>query len=111
MREIVNASDNIFICDQCFNSLKSIAVSQAKCEKIINIFKNSVSDEFKSSTATFLDFETQPGEPSSSITFKNVEEFYTETPKSSPSKFKTEITKKRTINQLTTEFYLSVDVY
>ena len=41
---------DIFVCDQCFNSLKSLTVSQAKSDQILNNLKNSASSDFKSLT-------------------------------------------------------------
>ena len=51
-------SHDIFVCDQCFNSLKSLTVSQAKSDKILNNLKNSASSDFKSLTSK-LQYQTE----------------------------------------------------
>ena len=50
MRAFVDSAHDIFVCDQCFNSLKSLTVSQAKSDKILNNLKNSASSDLKSLT-------------------------------------------------------------
>jgi hypothetical protein len=49
---------DIFVCDQCFNSLKSLTVSQAKSDKILNNLKNSASSDFNSLTSK-LQYQTE----------------------------------------------------
>jgi len=51
LRAFVDSAHDIFVCNQCFNSLKSITVSQAKSDKILNNLKNSASADFKSLTS------------------------------------------------------------
>jgi hypothetical protein len=58
LRAFVNSAHDIFVCDQCFNSLKSLTVSQAKSDKILNNLKNNASSDFKSLTSK-LQYQTE----------------------------------------------------
>ena len=58
LRAFVDSAHDIFVCNQCFNSLKSITESQAKSDKILNNLKNSASSDFKSLTSK-LQYETE----------------------------------------------------
>jgi hypothetical protein len=58
LRTFVDSAYDIFVCNQCFNSLKSITESQAKGDKILNNFKNSASTDFKSLTSK-LQYQTK----------------------------------------------------
>ena len=58
LRTFVDSAYEIFVCNQCFNSLKSITESQAKSDKILNNLKNSASSDFKSLTSK-LQYQTE----------------------------------------------------
>jgi hypothetical protein len=58
LRAFVDSAHDIFVCDQCFNSLKSLTVSQAKSDQILNNLKNSASSDFKSLTSK-LQYQTE----------------------------------------------------
>lgn len=58
LRAYVDSVHDTFVCNQCFNSLKSATVIQAKSDKILNNLTNGASTDFKSLTSK-LQYQTE----------------------------------------------------